>query len=97
MGWWNIKEEWKQIDGFEYYYVPLRVSTLSDNLDVPMAMSPYIKDIALSLYGNNAEKAEQTVQVCINSLTAREVSHFANVGPVQILGGKIWRKNNFSH
>lgn len=21
MGWWDIKEEWKQIDGFEYYYV----------------------------------------------------------------------------
>ena len=21
MGWWNIKEKWKQIDGFEYYYV----------------------------------------------------------------------------
>lgn len=75
--------------GLEYYYVPLRVSTLSDNLDVPMAMSPYIKDIALLLYGNNLEKAEQVIQVCINSLTAREVSHFENVGPVQILGGRI--------
>ena len=73
----------------EYYYVPSRVSSLSDNLDAPLAMSPYIKDIALSLYGNNTEKAEQTVQICIAALTAREVSHFENVGPVQILGGRI--------
>ena len=29
--------------GFEYYYVPARVSSLSDNLDVPQAMSSYIE------------------------------------------------------
>ena len=75
--------------GLEYYYVPSRVSTLLDNLDVPMAMSLYIEQIALALFGNNLEKAEQIVQVCSNSLAAKEVSHFADVGPVQVLGGRI--------
>ena len=75
--------------GLEYYYVPARVKTLSDNLDAPLAMSSYIKEIALALYGNNLEKAEQIVQICVSSLTAREVSHFSDVGPVQILGGRI--------
>lgn len=74
---------------FEYYYVPSRVSALSDTLDAPLAIAPYIKDIALSLYGNNTEKAQQTVQICIAALTAREVSHFQDIGPVQILGGRI--------
>ena len=75
--------------GLEYYYVPMRVSELSDDLDVPPSMSPYIEQIALAIYGNNHEKALQIVQLCSESLAAREVSHFANVGPVQILGGKI--------
>ena len=75
--------------GLEYYYVPARVSKLSDNLDVPQAMSPYIEQISLALFGNNLEKAEQIVQTCTRSLAARELSHFENVGPVQVLGGKI--------
>ncbi len=73
----------------EYYYIPARVKTLSDNLDVPPAMSSYIEQVALALYGNNLEKAEQVIQVCVASLAAREVSHFKDVGPVQVLGGRI--------
>ena len=75
--------------GLEYYYVPTRVSDLSDDLDVPASMSPYIEQIALALQGNNHEKAMQIVNACSESLAAREVSHFTNVGPVQVLGGKI--------
>lgn len=75
--------------GLEYYYVPARVKKLDDSLDVPMAMSPYIEQTALAIYGNNLEKAEQIVQACVNSLAAREVSHFTDVGPVQVLGGRI--------
>ena len=75
--------------GLEYYYVPARVSKLSDNLDVPQAMSPYIEQISLALFGNNLEKVEQIILTCTRSLAAREVSHFENVGPVQVLGGKL--------
>lgn len=73
----------------EYYYVPTRVKTLSDNLDAPPAMSSYIEQVALALYGNNLEKAERVIQDCVSALAAREVSHFQDVGPVQVLGGRI--------
>ena len=75
--------------GVEYYYVPDRVTSLSDKLDVPIAMSPYIEQIALAIYGNNLEKAGQIVNVCVTSLSDREVSHFENSGPVQTLGGRV--------
>ncbi|MBQ7665780.1 MAG: hypothetical protein IJS42_03595 [Synergistaceae bacterium] len=73
----------------EYYYVPKRVTSLSDNLDAPLAMSPYLEQIALALYGNNVEKATQIVLLCMQGLAAREHSHFENVGPVQVLGGRL--------
>ena len=75
--------------GLEYYYVPARVKSLADNLDVPQAMASYIERIALAIYGNNLETAETIIQTCVRSLAAREVSHFADVGPVQVLGGRI--------
>ena len=75
--------------GLEYYYVPVRVNSLNDDLDVPEAMSPYIEQIALAIYGNNLEKATQIVSTCVVSLSDREVSHFDNVGPVQVLGGRV--------
>ena len=75
--------------GVEYYYVPTRVKNLGDELDVPRAMSPYIEQIALALYGNNLERAMQIVLNCSESLSAREESHFANIGPTQVLGGRI--------
>ena len=75
--------------GLEYYYVPARVKTFADNLDVPTAMSSYIEQIVLALYGNNLDKALAVVKDCTQSLAAREVSHFENVGPVQVLGGRI--------
>lgn len=75
--------------GLEYYYVPLRVTDFSDNLDVPQAMSPYIEQISLAIYGNNLEKANQIVQLCTQSLADREMTHFENVGAVQVLGGRI--------
>ena len=77
------------IYGLEYYYVPVRVSSLDDELDVPEAMSPYIEQISLAIYGNNLDKAANIVSTCVTSLSDREVSHFENVGPVQVLGGRV--------
>ena len=75
--------------GLEYYYVPLRVKNLSDSLDAPEAMTSYIEQIALAIYGNNLEKDEQIISVCTQSLADRELSHFSDVGPVQVLGGRL--------
>ena len=73
----------------EYYYVPRRVKGLGEDLDVPVSMSPYIEQISVALFGNNLQLAEQIVLQCSQTLAVREVSHFQDVGPVQVLGGKI--------
>ena len=73
----------------EYYYIPVRVSSIADNIDAPLSMSPYLEQISLAIFGNNLERAEQVIQVCINALANKEHSHFEDVGPVQVLGGKI--------
>lgn len=73
----------------EYYYMPVRVSSIADNIDAPLSMSPYLEQISLALFGNNLERASQVIQVCINALSNKEHSHFEDVGPVQILGGRI--------
>ena len=74
---------------FEYYYVPTHVKGLGDNLDVPLSMEAYIQQISLAMFGNNPQLAEQIVQQCSQTLAVREVSHFTDVGPTQVLGGKI--------
>ena len=73
----------------EYYYIPNRIKGLGDNLDVPLSMSPYIERISLALFGNNLEAAEAIVAQCSQTLANKEISHFTDVGPVQVLGGKI--------
>ena len=75
--------------GFEYYYVPARVSSLNDFLDAPQAISVYIVNTATAIHTNNLADAEQVVQICVNSLAGRELSHFEDTGPVQIFGGKL--------
>ena len=77
------------IYSLEYYYQPQRVINLSDALDVPLAVSPYIEQIAVALFKHDLAGAEQIVQLCCNSLGGGEYSHFENTGPVQILGGKL--------
>ena len=73
----------------EYYYIPVRVNTLSDELDVPLSMSPYIEQIALAMYARDAGKAEQLATVCAQTLGGREISHIDGQGPTQVLGGSV--------
>lgn len=75
--------------GLEYYYIPARVSTMSEYLDAPQSLALYIEKIALALYEGNLDGAAGIVQVCVNSAAARELSHFENIGPVQVLGGRL--------
>ena len=75
--------------GLEYYYQPKRVSSLTDNLDVPLSVSPYIEKIANAVLGNDLAGAIQIAAVCSHSLAGNEISHFDNEGPVEVLGGKL--------
>ena len=73
----------------EYYYMPSRVSRLDDNLDVPESMRSWIEDIAMAYYQKDMNKAVGITEKCCEVLAGREVSHFEDTGPVQILGGRI--------
>lgn len=73
----------------EYYYMPDRVNGLGEEVDAPISLAPYIEQVSLALFGNNLEKAEALVQQCSQVLAVREVSHFTDAGPVQVLGGKV--------
>lgn len=73
----------------EYYYIPSRVNELDDLLDVPESMRTWVEDIALEIYKKNIEAAGVLVQQCESVLSGREISHFENIGPVQILGGRL--------
>ena len=49
----------------------------------------WIEQIALSLYKKDVAMAAALVQQCENVLAGREISHFENTGPVQVLGGRV--------
>ena len=74
---------------FEYYYIPSKVMTIGDMLDVPESMRTWIEQIALSFYKKDLGTAAALVQQCENVLAGRDISHFENTGPVQVLGGRI--------
>ena len=75
--------------GFEYYYLPKRVSNLNDSLDVIPAVCPYIERIAGSMLANDLPGAVQIAALCAHSLAANDISHFNDIGPVDVLGGKL--------
>ena len=74
---------------FEYYYIPSRVHGMSDNVDAPESMRSYIEQVALALYQKNIQLAEILVQQAEATLAGREISHFENTGPAQVLGGRV--------
>lgn len=73
----------------EYYYQPMRVETIGDLLDVPEGMRPYIEKIALAMFMKETEKADYLIEQAIDIYSGRELSHFEDIGPVQVLGGKV--------
>jgi hypothetical protein len=76
------------IYGVEYYYLPRRVSSADDPMDVPNSVRPYLEEIAVALLEGNAERAERGAQVCCHSLAGRELSRLHELGPVQVWGGR---------
>ena len=73
----------------EYYYIPSRVSSVNDFLDVSEKVRPYIENVALYLYRKDFQSVELSVQQCLTVLAGREISHFDDTGPVQVLGGRL--------
>ena len=73
---------------FEYYYIPARVRSLSDNVDAPESMRSYIEQVALAMYQKDIQRADYIVNQAEATLAGREISHFENTGPTQVLGGR---------
>ncbi len=74
---------------FEYYYIPSRVHSAEDNLDVSESMRSYVEQVALAMYQKNIQQADYIIQQAEATLAGREISHFENTGPAQVLGGRI--------
>lgn len=67
-------------------YVPAKVNTLADNLEVPESMRSWIEQIALSYYKKDYATAEGLMQQCETVLAGREIPRFENTTPAQTLG-----------
>lgn len=52
-------------------------------------MRTWVEEIALSLYKKDMATATGLVQQAEGVLAGREVSHFENTGPAQVLGGSV--------
>lgn len=76
------------IYGLEYYYLPRRVASADDPMDIPNSVRPYLEEVAVALLERDAERAERSAQVCCHSLAGRELSRLHELGPVQVWGGR---------
>lgn len=74
---------------FEYYYIPVRVKTIADEIDAPESMRSYIEQLSLLYYRKDLNSVEGLLQQVENVLAGREISHFENTGPAQVLGGRV--------
>ena len=73
----------------EYYYIPARVRTLADSLDVPESMRSYIEQLSLLMYRKDLANVEELLKQVESVLAGREISHFENTGPAQVFGGRV--------
>ena len=73
----------------EYYYVPNRVYSLDDEIDAQESLSSWIEQIGVALHRKNYELVNALCSQCESVMAGREVSHFENTTPTQILGGRI--------
>ena len=70
----------------EYYYVPAKVETLNDNLDVPESMRSWIEQLSLAMYKKDMAMANTVVTQAEYALSGREIPRFENAGHSQNLG-----------
>lgn len=73
----------------EYYYIPERVTQLSDNIDIPLSMCPYIEQISFAMFNKDIKRAEELAIACTQILSNSAVAHLEGNNPHRILGGSI--------
>ena len=79
----------KGIYSLEYYYTPNRAYSLEDVIDAQESMSTWIEQLAVALHRKNYDLANVLCSQCEAVMSGREVSHFENTTPTQVLGGRI--------
>ncbi len=52
-------------------------------------MRSYVEQVALAMYQKNIQQADYIIQQAEATLAGREISHFENTGPAQVLGGRV--------
>ena len=72
----------------EYYYIPKKVDTLADILDVPESMRRWIEQVSLAYYRKDYNTVEGIAQQCESVLAGREIPRFENANPAQTLGAR---------
>ena len=72
----------------EYYYIPKKVETLADPLDVHESMRTWIEQLALAYYRKDYNTVEGLCQQCESVLAGREIPRFENSNPAQTLGAR---------
>ena len=72
----------------EYYYIPKKVDTLGDSLEVPESMRTWIEQVSLAYYKRDYNTVEGIAQQCEAVLAGREIPRFENSNPAQTLGAR---------
>lgn len=72
----------------EYYFIPAKVNSLGENLNVPESMRSWIEQLALAYYKKDYVTATGLAQQCEAVLAGREVPNFENTGAAQTLGAR---------
>lgn len=75
--------------GLEYYYLPAEVSALTDELDAPESVSPWLEQMTAAILKGDMTGAAQVAETCCTTLAGGEVSRLPDMGPVQVLGGRL--------
>ena len=73
----------------EYYYTPLRVTSLADNLDIPNSLRPYIEQLSIIMHNGELARAEEIILVLSHNLGGNELSHYPDAMVQNVTGGKV--------
>lgn len=75
--------------GLEYYYLPAEVHDLTEELDATESVSPWLEQMTVAFLKGDAAGAAQVAETCCTTLAGGEAARLPDMGPVQILGGKL--------
>ena len=72
----------------EYYYIPKKVNTVADKVNVAESMRSWIEQLALAYFKKDYNTVEGLVTQCEAVLAGREIPRFENSNPAQTLGAR---------